>query len=261
MKSVLSAIVSGGLLLCFGSVFADSHEGEEGEANVAYPMEMFACTYNDGKGPADLDAATRDFNAWADKQGIDDYSAWTLVPYYFSDEQEFDVLWFGAADKAKALGRVQDSWIATGAKEAEGFADVMICDAHSAFSVLRMKESPAREGDSGDLVVTFSDCNTADGVTFDDLYNPMIEWGKYGAENGSKAGHWVFFPAYGGGKETFDFKWVEAYESLEDLGVDWDQFNESGWQKANELFQGKLDCDSSRTYLATSRRQASNDDD
>jgi hypothetical protein len=37
--------------------------------------------------------------------------------------------------------------------------------------------------------------------------------------------------------------------------------NESGWQKVNELFQGKLSCDSSRTYLATSRRQASNDDD
>lgn len=260
MKSVLSAIVSGGLMLCFGSVFADSHEGDKGEANVASPMEMFACSYNDGKGPADLDAATKRFNAWADKQGISDYSAWTLVPYYSSDEQDFDVLWFGAADKAKALGKVQDSWIATGTKEAEGFAEVMDCGTHAAYSVLMMKQPPEREGDSGDLVVTFSDCNTADGVSFDDLYNPMIEWGKYGAENGSKAGHWVFFPAYGGGKEKFDFKWVEAYENLEDLGADWDQFNESGWQKANELFKGKLSCDSSRAYLATSRRQASSDD-
>ena len=261
MKSILSAIVSVGLVLGFGSVFADSHESDEGEANVAYPMEMFACTYMDGKGPADLDAATKNWNAWADKKGINDYSAWTLVPYYFSDEQNFDVLWFGAADKAAALGRVQDSWIATGAKEAEGFGKVIDCGTHAAYSVLTMKQPPARDGDSGDLVVTFSDCNMADGLVFGDLYMPIIEWGKYKGENESKAGSWVFFPSFGGGKETFDFKWVAAYENLEDLGADWDQFNESGWQKANELFEGKLSCDSSRTYLATSRRQASNDDD
>ena len=261
MKRLCSTIVSGALVLCFGSVFADSHEGGEEEANVASPMEMYACSYKDGKGPADLDAATKDFNAWADKQGITDYSAWTLVPYYFSDEQDFDVLWFGAADKAAALGRVQDNWIATGTKEAEGFARVMDCGTHAAYAVLTMKKPPARDGDSGDLVVSFSDCNTADGVTFDDLYMPILEWGKYKEEHGSKAGHWVFFPSFGGGKETFDFKWVTAYENLADLGADWDQMNESGWQKANELFRGKLNCDSSRTYMATSRRQAANTDD
>ena len=243
-----------------GISLADQHEGEEEEANVASPMEMFACSYNDGKGPADLDAATKDFNKWADKQNITDYSAWTLVPYYFSPEQEFDVLWFGAAGKAAALGRVQDSWLATGTKEAEGFADVMTCNSHAAYSVLMTKQPPKREGDSGNLLVTFSDCNMSDGVTFDDLYMPIVEWGKYKAEHGSKAGHWVFFPAFGGGQETFDFKWVTAYENLEDLGGDWDQNNEKGWQKVNELFRGKVSCDSSRAYMATARRQAENDD-
>lgn len=260
MRKILCLLFAGSTLLFSGMILADQHEGESEEANVAYPMEMYACRYNDGKGPADLDAATQNFNKWADKQNVTDYSAWTLVPYYFSDEQDFDVLWFGAADKAAALGRVQDSWLATGTKEAQGFADVMVCGAHAAFSVLQMKQPPEREGDSGDLVVTFSDCNTSDGVTFDDLYEPLIEWGKYKEEHGSKAGHWVFFPSFGGGKETFDFKWVAAYENLEDLGADWDQMNEAGWQKVNELFRGKLSCDSSRTYLATARRQAASDD-
>ena len=111
-----------------------------------------------------------------------------------------------------------------------------------------------------DLIVTFSDCNISDGVTFDDLYMPIIDWGKYKAEHGSKAGHWVFFPSFGGGKEDYDFKWVTAYENLEGMGADWDQSNEKGWQKANELFQGKVECDSSRTYMATARREAENDD-
>ena len=259
MKKFLTMLVSGVLFLSVGIGIADEHEGEADEANVATPMEMFACKYNEGKGPADLDAATKKFNAWADKKGINDYSAWTLVPYYASSEQDFDVLWLGGSEKAKALGRVQDSWLATGAKEQEGFNEVITCDTHAAYAVLEIKEAPKRDNPSN-IVASFSDCKVADGMTFDDLYMPLIEWGKYKAANGSTAGAWVFFPAYGGGGEDFDFKWVTAHQNLEGLGADWDQYSEGGWQKANELFAGKLDCDSSRTYLTTSRRTAEDDE-
>lgn len=259
MKKFLTLLVSGGLLLSLGIGIADEHEGEAAEPNVATPVEMFACKYNDGKGPADLDAATKKFNSWADKKGIDDYSAWTLVPYYSSPTQEFDVLWLGGSEKAKALGRVQDTWLATGTKEQEGFDEVLTCDTHAAYSALQMKEPPKRDNPSN-IVISFTDCNTAEGTTFDDLYMPLIEWGKYMGENGSTAGMWVFFASYGGGGEEFDFKFVDAYQDLEDLGADWDHMNEGGWKKANELFKGKVRCDSSRTYLATNRRRAADDD-
>ncbi len=260
MKKLLSALVASTLVMPFGAAFSDGHEDDTEEANVASPMEMYACTYNEGKGPADLDAATRKFNKWADDQDIDDYSAWTLVPFYSSPEQQFDVLWFGAAAKAKALGRVQDVWLATGSKQAEVFAEVMICDVHAAFAVLMMKKPPEREDESANFVATFSDCSVTEGMTFDDLYMPIKEWGDYKSENGSTAGHWVFFPSFGGGKEDYDFKWVSTADSFESLGADWDQFNESGWEKANELFSGKLSCDSSRAYVATPRRLAADDE-
>jgi hypothetical protein len=260
MRKFLTVLVSGGLFLSAGIGIADEHEGEADEANVATPVEMFACKYNEGKGPADLDAATKKWNAWADKQGIDDYAAWTLVSYYSGPEQDFDVLWLGASENAKTLGRVQDTWLATGAKEAEAFNDAISCDVHAAYSVLQMKTPPKRDNPSN-IVISFSDCNTAEGTTFDDMYMPMIEWGKYRGENGSTGGMWVFFPAFGGGGEDFEFKWVTAYQNLEDMGADWDQFSESGWQKANELFAGKLSCDSTRSYLATSRRMAEDDDE
>ena len=260
MKRLLTALVSCSLLLSAGIGIADEHEGEADEANVATPVEMFACKYNEGKGPADLDAATKKWNAWADRNGVDDYSAWTLVPYYSGPDQDFDVLWLGGSDNAKTLGRVQDTWLATGSKEAEGFAEVVSCDMHAAFAVLRMKKPPERENPSN-IVISFSDCSTAEDVTFDDLYMPIIEWGKYKGEHGSTAGMWVFFPSYGGGGEDFDFKWVTAYQNLEDMGADWDQFSESGWKKAGELFAGKLQCDSSRSYLATNRRMAAQDDE
>ena len=259
MKKLQTALVSGCLLLSAGIGIADEHEGEADEANVAVPVEMFACKFNEGKGPADLDAATKKWNAWADRNGVDDYSAWTLVPYYSGPDQDFDVLWLGGSDNARTLGRVQDTWLATGSKEAEGFAEVVSCDMHAAFAVLRMKKPPKRENPSN-IVISFSDCSTAEDVTFDDLYMPIIEWGKYKGENGSTAGMWVFFPSYGGGGEEFDFKWVTAHQNLEDMGADWDQFSESGWKKAGELFGGKLRCDSSRSYLATNRRMAAEDD-
>ncbi len=259
MKRLLCFLTSGLLFMPLGAVLADSHGGEEEEANVASPMEMWACKYNEGKGPADLDAANKKWNAWADKQGMDDYSAWTLVPYYYSPDQEFDVLWFGAADTAKAMGRAQDIWVAKGSKEAEAFAEAVTCDTHAAYSVLMMKQ-PDQGDDNTSFVVTFSDCNIAEGKSFDDLYMPIKEWGEYKAEHGSKAGHWVFFPSFGGGNEDFDFKWVTTAESFEALGADWDQSNESGWQKANELFRGKVECDSSRAYIATTIRSASDDE-
>ena len=260
MKKLLTALASCSLLLLAGIGIADEHEGEAEEANVATPLEMFACTYNEGKGPSDLDAATKKWNAWADKQGIDDYSAWTLVPYYSGPEQEFDVLWIGGSENAKTLGRVQDTWIATGSKEAEGFAEAITCDSHGAYAVLGMKKPPKRDNPAN-IVISFSDCNTAEDVSFDDLYMPLKEWGEYKGEHGSTAGMWVFFAAYGGGGEEFDFKWVTAHQNLEDMGADWDQYSESGWEKANELFAGKVQCDSSRTYLATSRRMAEDDDE
>ena len=260
MKKLTTALVAGSLALSLGTALADGHEGEEEKPNVAAPVETFACKFNEGKGPADLDKAVDKFNAWADKNGVKDYSAWTLTPYYYSPNQEFDVLWLGASPKATTLGKVQDMWLATGSDANEAFAEVITCDGHGAFAALQMKKPPERD-DPSQLVVTFSDCNTADGVSFDDLYTPIIEWGKYMGEHGSDAGIWMFFPAYGGGAEEFEFKWVRAHQNLESMGIGWDHFSESGWEKANELFQGRLMCDSSRAYIATSRRMGQSTDD
>lgn len=260
MNKLLTTFVAGGLLLFVGIGIADEHEGEMEEANVARPVEIFACSYLDGKGPADLDPVIKKFNAWADKRKIEDYWAWTMVPYYAGPEQEFDMLWLGASMDAKTLGRVQDAWLATGGKVQDDFDEVVRCDVHSNSAVLQFKESPERE-DPSRGVVTFSDCSMAKGMSFDDMYPALAEWSKYITEQGSNSGMYVFFPAYGAGGEKFDFKWVSSHQNLEELGADWDNYSETGWKKANELFAGKLDCDSSRAYLSTTRRTGKGDDD
>lgn len=255
MKKFVMALTWTGLLLSAGTGIADEHEGEAEESNVATPMEIFTCKYNEGQDRADLDAAIGKWNKWADEEDLTDYSAWILVPYYSGPEQDFDVIWLGGSEKAKSMGRAQDTWLATGGAEQRAFDEAITCDSHGAFSVLRMKQPPERDNPSN-LVVSFSDCNMAEDVSFDDLYMPLRQWGKYKGENGSTAGMWVFFSAFGGGGEQYDFKWVTAHQDLEALGEDWDQYNESGWEKANELFAGKLSCDSSRAYLANNIRRA-----
>jgi hypothetical protein len=255
----LITLAIGGLIFTIGSATTLADEHEEGGIEPASPIELFACSYNEGKGPADLDDAVAAWNAWADKLDLNGYSAWTLVPYYSGPEQDFDVLWLGGSSKAKTLGRAQDLWLATGSKEIEGFNDVWTCDAHMNFATLQFKDPPERENPNN-VVLSFSDCTMAEGVDFEDLAPSLTEWAKYREGHGSTSGMWVLFPAYGGGAEEFDFKFVASWQNLEEQGADYDQYSESGWRKGDELFQGKLSCDSSRVYIATNRRMAESDD-
>lgn len=260
MKKTLLVLATGGLICTFmtGTALADSHA--EGELEPASPIELFACSYNEGKGPADLNKVADAWNAWADRQDLADYSAWTLVPYYSGPDQEFDLLWLGGSQKAASLGRAQDLWLATGGKEMEAFDDVMTCNMHANFATLRFKKPPKREN-PGNIVISFTDCTMAEGVDFDDLVPNLMQWADYRESHGSTSGMWVLFPAYGGGGEEFDFKFVTAWQNLEEQGADYDQYNESGWKKGNELFQDKVSCDSSRVYLGTNRRMADSEDD
>ncbi len=88
-----------------------------------------------------------------------------------------------------------------------------------------------------------------------------MDWAKYRDGHGSTAGQWVLFPWYGGGGEEFDFKYVQAWQNLADQGADYDQINEGGWEKVNELFRGMLACDANRVYLATNVRMAEDNDE
>lgn len=258
MRRLIVSMLSGCLVFLagLGLAQAEEHEGPD----PANPVEIFSCNFNAGMGPADMDGPTKKFNAWADKRNWTEYSAWTLMKYYTGESQDFDFLWVGASPSAQTLGRMQDQWLAEGTKVQDAFNEISTCTAHGNFASLTIKEPPEREN-SDNLVVSFSDCNMADGLMFGDIMPGLQEWAKYRDGHGSTAGIWVWFPAYGQGGEEFDFKMIGAWENLEDQGADWDQYSAEGWEKAEELFAGKLSCDSARVYLATNRRRAADNDE
>lgn len=250
---------AGSVMLLAGMAGAVAQEEESEEPGV-FPVEIYACNYNDGKGPADLDAWSAKWNAWADSSAPEPYSAYTLTPFYYGQDQDFDFLWLGVSPSATELGRAYDNYLANSGSLQPEFEAMVTCSAHSNFATLTVKEPPD-ENDSTPFVISFSDCNTAEGKTFDDVHPALKAWSDYRTEHGSPAGMWVLWPAYGGGDADFDFKFIISYPDHESQGADYDQYAKGGHEKALELFGGLLDCNESRVYNAIQRRDGIPDDD
>lgn len=250
MKKILISSVVTGLVFLVGFGAASAQD----DGMLVIPVELYACSYNENKGPADLDTVIDNWNAWADKEGMDDYAAWTLTPYYFGTEQDFDVIWLGAGKDAVALGKAQDTYLNEGGELQGQFAEVISCDAHSNFASLNFK-APPKGATPANSIMTFSDCKYKDGASFSALAAAMGEWSEHMTDAGSKAGVWHWYPVYGGGGEEFSFKWIEAHKNLSDLGVDYESYgNGGGYMTSGRLFGHLLDCDSTRAYVAQSRR-------
>ncbi len=220
------------------------------------PVELYACTYNDGKDSDDLDAVIDKWNEWADDRGWDDYAAWTLTPYYFGpgDNAGLDVIWMGAGKDAVALGSRQDEYMANSGGLNDDFVEVMTCGSHANFASINYK-APPQGATPANSVLTFSDCSYEKGANFAAVGAAMGEWGQHLTGGGSTAGMWNWYPAYGGGGEQFDFKLLQAYENLATLGADYERYsNGRGFVTRGRLLGHLVSCDASRAYLAQSRR-------
>jgi len=253
MNRFLLTLVTGGLVFAGGLNTAVAQDDDDGAAAV----EIYTCSYADGKGAADLDKVIAKWNKWADDQGLTDYSAWTMTPFYSSPEQDFDIIWLGATQTGKSMGAVQDMWIANSGTLGEDFDSVTPCDSHSMHAAVEFKAPPKREDESS-FVLDFSDCTIGDDYHFStDVAPALTAWSEYRAAQDSTAGMWAFFPVNGGGGEEYDFKFVVSHRNYTAKGVDFDNYEPA---KAREIFPyGMLSCDSSRSYVTTNIRMAESD--
>lgn len=234
-----------------------AHAQDEEEPGLpVVPVEIFTCSYLEGKGSGDLDAVIAEWNDWMDDRGVDDYFAMTLTPFYFgASGYSFDVGWLGSWPDGASMGRGTDRWITEGGEMAATFGDVVDCDTHSNFATIELK-SPG-EGPAPDTIVAaFSDCEVTEGVPFDELMAALESWSAYQEESGYSNGAWMMFPVYGGGGVEFDFKLVDGYDNHTALGADYDRYGRGGdYVKYGELLGDKLECDDARVYNARIRRR------
>jgi len=245
-------------LMAAGSAVAQ----EEGEGPTAFPVEIYVCNFNEGMGHAELNKWADKWNAWIESTSSPPvpYSAWTLTPFYFGEDQDFDFIWLGTSPNAAALGRAYDNYLSNSGDLQPEFDKIATCGAHNNFATVNIKE-PADDGESSSFVLSFSNCNLAEGKTFDDAMPALQAWSEYRTGHGSGSGMWVMFPAYGGGQADFDFKFVVSHQNHEALGVDYDHYAQGGHAKAGELFGGLLECDESRAYNAVPKRDGIPEDD
>lgn len=216
------------------------------------PVELIACNYRDGKGMEDLLRVADRWNEWMDKEGRDDYWAFTLMPLFHSEEIDFDLVWAGGwADGASMAGSIEH-WLARGGDLSARLEEVVSCRAHLVFAVIDMQSSPD-PWLAGP--VEFSNCTVKRGREMSEALKAMEEWVAYTTENGVNAGHFVLFPAYGETSDAeYDFKWVSHF-SYAGFGKNFDMFGTGGgWRKWQDLIERHLECDSARVYHATPMR-------
>jgi hypothetical protein len=216
MSRLIITILSAGVVTLVSASCVEAQDDDRLAKFV--PTELWACNYNEGQGPDDLDVVAGNWNAYMDENEADTYQAWTLTPQYFTDEQDFDLLWLGAWKDGNAMGQGRDNYRATGGAIMAEFGKVLDCGAHVGFVSRAFKLPPDYDaGPPNTGVITFTDC----------------------------------------ARETLDFKLLGVHANYASLGADLERLgNGELWRKRMELLDDQFDCDVSRVYDARLRRAA-----
>ena len=241
------AVVSA-LSLAVATAAGAQAEKKEATGMSIRPMELYTCDYKDGKGYADLKQVAAKFNAWMDSTNQQNYWAFLMVPYFRSDQQDFDVLWAGGWPTGAEMAGEVRRWVGEGGAVGAEFDAVVKCDTNINFAIMDLSKAPSPP-DSGP--VSFSNCTVKEGRKFPDALAAVNAWIAYEKEKGIASDHYILFPAYGERSDAkYSFKWVTT-STWEAFGKSYDQYGTGGgWMKAEELFDGLLDCDSSRVYVS-----------
>lgn len=255
MKRCLVAALSAMLASFAGIVVAQDNQEPVEIVSKIVPAEVWTCSYNDGQGPPELDAAVDAWTAYMDANNIDDYAAWTLTRHYFSEEQDFDFIWLGAWSDGNAMGRDTDVWMTSGDDISNNFNRVANCNNHINAGSIAYK---LPHGDAADsAVLTFSNCRIEDGANYAQIVNATKAWSDALTDAGSRSAIYHWFPIYGGGNPDSDFVWLNAYPDFTQLGADYQRLtNGEMFRQRNALFDGLMDCDITRVYNAKTRRAA-----
>ncbi|MGI9295797.1 MAG: hypothetical protein ACR2PS_17590, partial [Pseudomonadales bacterium] len=253
IKAIKVRLLAGAMIVFSAMLFGNAATADHHEGPTFAPVELYSCTFADGKGMADLDKVTAKWNAWMDEKGRNDYVAVTLTPQFNDPDLKFDAAWMGFWPDGKAMGKSLQEWVTEGGKLGAEFDKVMPCDVHQSFAAVTINAPTGPTPETA--VVVFSNCSIAEGKKPAEAGAALRAWGEYLKSNGIDGPLWSMWPAHGGGDADFDFKLVAGYNDYQAFGAAFDQFgNGGGYKKAAEIFGGVTDCDVARVYDMRLRR-------
>jgi hypothetical protein len=219
------------------------------------PTEIFVCNFVGDSDMDDLNRAFNTFNAWADRQGIEDLSIFLLTPNFYSDELEFDVLGLNIWPTGAAFGGGNQK-ISADPNSIAAFEGVVDCNGHSWNALVGVKPPTVHVANDG--LFEFSDCTLHGNRSNDEgiaaVVGASLVFDKWNLNDA----HGVLFNISGGPAElNYQFKWITYYPSYETLGTLFDHMvNDGGLQALGALIEPVMQCNSSRIYSTTVMRTA-----
>lgn len=210
-------------------------------------VEIFQCTYRGNNDIDNLRPVNARFNAWADRNNVKDYTAFTATPYAFSPELEADVLWIGAWPNGKSMGANETLWLAQGGEVSAAFDAVVDCNAHALYAEVVVNQPSTPPPQNG--VAMFEDCTVHEVRTVPEALEALEQWAEYNKGRGGDEFSAVLFPLAGlTGDADYTFKLVTGFASMQAFGDGTDRYTGGGFLRGEELFSRLLTCNSPRVY-------------
>ena len=130
IKTTLLTFICG--LAISTAVIADDHVSAEQR-----PVEIWTCSFNDGKSTKDLDAWYKDFNAFADSMTNSGFSSYMWVPNFVSDLDRADVVLTFGFPSLTAMGQTMDEFFGSegGSALFATYEDILDCSAREIWQV------------------------------------------------------------------------------------------------------------------------------
>lgn len=243
MKKILISLATAMVLATSGVSIGFAQDGGPPQFR---PVEMWACSYRDGKDQGDLDNI---YEGLIEASGDTAYAAWHLNPYFAGNlSDQFDFLYLGAWADSSVMGGDVALATTTYADTNADWDEALDCNGLM-FASATVQSIDAEPSGDGSFVLTVSDCNVADGRTAAQAMGALNRYNDYRVANGSTVGTFVWFPVFGGGNAEFDFKLVQAHSGGQALGdsLQWFVDNQA-YNVRNSMMEGLLQCDEARMY-------------
>ena len=249
IRKVITTLGSAAILLTSNPLaLADDHMDED--APTAFPVELFTCTYREGRDRSDLDRVIKRFNDWSDENDAKGYNAWLLTPQMTNADIAFDVGWLGAWQDYPTMGASLDKWTQDGGAVSEAFNRVIECDTHVLNTAYTIR-APESDTPPATGVVLFASCTAEEGAEPMDVYNAHVKWEDWLKERAVATSSWAFVPGLGTADPDFGYYLVRSFPNYAGLGnAGHVMYNDGGMQAVREITDEITSCDNSRVYDA-----------
>ena len=212
------------LLLFVPALVISSAHADDHATPSLIPIEVYGCSYNEGKDLDDLLQVAKSWEKWIDREIPQAGFAFVLSPYLVdSANGHSDIYWVNVNSTFESMGSAMDEWGAKGGKYLERFNEVCTSDNHSMF--VGYPITPPNDDEAAPFQMTFQVCNAKDGATMQKRMAAdqiMLEnRDKYGLEGGMMR----WFPMAGMDRSIeFDFLNVSFVQNSTTWGRNMDKY-------------------------------------